>query len=274
MGKTIIMLVIFIWARISQLLGNIAKIIFIIHFKLFPDKRFRLPSESAPLLKSEHKGVIAPILWQTNYTSDVTLSLYVNYWWNRLMAPTYSYRFLDDSACLEYVRLNYPESVLNSYERLQVGAAKADFWRVLAVLKEGGVYMDLDAALCWPPGYFFRNGERELLLRMGDGRLTNYCFAAVGGHPLLQKISELIQHNIATNSHDCVFGMTGPWVFQQFDDNDSLNIISSRYVSRQGQFTNKSLQYPKRPDMYWVNQEKEISILKDAVHDQDSNSGK
>lgn len=264
MLNTIINFIIFIWARISQLLGNIVKLVFIIHFKLFPEKRYRLPRESAPLFKFKRKGAISSILWQTNYTSDVTLSLYVNYWWNRLMAPGYSYRFFDDAACHEYIRVNFSESVLQSYERLQVGAAKADFWRVLAVLKEGGVYMDLDAALCWPPGYFFRKGESELLLRMGDGRLTNYFFAAAAGHPLLQKISAQIQRNISANCLDNVFEMTGPGVFQQFDDKDTLNIVSSRLVCRQGQFTNKNLQYPKRLDMYWINQQREMKILHES----------
>ena len=264
MPDSISYMIIFIWARISQLIGNISKLIFIIHFKLFPDKRFKLPVDSEPLITSSHNRRIAPILWQTNYTAEVTLSLYVNYLWNRLMAPTYRYRFFDDAACHEYVRLNYPPTVLASYERLQVGAAKADFWRVLAVLKEGGLYMDLDAALCCSPDFFYRNGENELLLRMGDGRLTNYCFAASAGHPLMQKISDQIQHNISIDSSPCVFDMTGPGVFQQFDNDDTLNIVSSRYVSRQGQFTNKKLQYPKRPDMYWVNQEKEMKILREA----------
>jgi mannosyltransferase OCH1-like enzyme len=181
------------------------------------------------------------------------------------MAPGYSYRFLDDAACHEYIRVNFSESVLKSFERLQVGAAKADFWRVLAVLKEGGVYMDLDAALCWPPSYFFRKGETELLLRMGDGRLTNYCFAAAAGHPLLQKISAQIQCNISANSLDNVFEMTGPGVFQQFDGKEPLNVVSSRYVCRQGQFTNKYLQYPKRLDMYWVNQQREMKILNESA---------
>jgi len=266
MLNSIMNFIIFIWARISQMLGNFAKLFFIIHFKLFPEKRYRLPRESAPLLKVSCKEEISPILWQTNYTPDVTLSLYVNYLWNRLMAPGHMYRFLDDAACHEYVRVNFPESVLRSYERLQVGAAKADFWRVLAVLNEGGVYMDLDAALCWPPCYFFRNGQKELLLRMGDGRLTNYCFAATAGHPLLQNISEQIQRNITDNTTDNVFEMTGPGVFQQFDDPNSFNIVSSRLVCRQGQFTNKNLQYPKRLDMYWVNQQREMKILKETEY--------
>lgn len=254
--------IIFLWARLQQFLCNLVKAVFIIHFRLFPHKRFRLPSQAPPLWPRRRHGAVAGILWQTNYTPDVTLSLYVNYWWNRLMAPDYSYRFFDDNACADYVRTRFPGEEWEVYQRLQVGAAKADYWRVLALLAEGGVYLDLDASLCWYPGHFLRQGQREILLRMPDKRLTNYCFAAAAGHSLLEEINIRIKKNITENTLNNVFDMTGPTVFQQIGDREHYNIVSSRLVSRQGQLTNKSLQYPHRPDKFWINQQKEIAIVK------------
>lgn len=256
MTKTLI----FVCARIQQVVCNVVKGLLILHFRLFPRKRYRLPTHAPPLLKRRHESAVPPILWQTNYTAEVTLSLYLNYWWNRLMAPGYEYRFYDDEACDGYVRTHFPDA-WPFYQRLQIGAARADYWRVLAILREGGVYLDLDATLCWNLDHFLRKNEAELLLRMPDGRLTNYCFAAIPGHPLLASIDARIRENIAAGRHDTVFDLTGPMVFHELGDRDHYTIVSSRLVSRQGQLTNKSLQYPHDPERFWVIQQNNRKIL-------------
>ena len=261
MAIKLICALILILARVQQFVGNLTKIIFILHFKLFPNKRFVIPKEAPPLLFFKHKGAITPILWQTNYTNNVTLSVYVNYLWNRMMAAGHSYRFFDDTDCVEYISHHFPGAELQAYNKLNVGAAKADFWRVLALLKEGGVYLDLDAALCWPPSFFTRKSEREILLKMPDGRITNYCFASAAGNPLLKEISFQIQKNIKENIIDNVFDMTGPGVFHQIGDRKEYNIVSSRLVSRQGQFTNKTLQYPQNRERFWVIEQREKNIV-------------
>ncbi|GAB4299976.1 MAG: glycosyltransferase family 32 protein [Desulfuromonadia bacterium] len=254
--------VILLTARLQQLFCNILKGFLILHFRLSPSRRYRLPNHAPPLTHRRPGAVVPPILWQTNYSGDVTLSLYVNYWWNRLMVPGYEYRFFDDDACAIYVRTHFPEA-WEWYRRLQVGAARADYWRVLAILREGGLYLDLDATLCWNPDHFLRRGETELLLRMPDGSLTNYCFAAISSHPLLKEIDLRIRENIELARHHSVFDLTGPTVFQELGDREGYSIVSSRLVSRQGQLTNKSLQYPHSRGRFWVEEQKTKKILGD-----------
>ncbi|WP_354037796.1 glycosyltransferase [Bradyrhizobium sp. S3.2.6] len=36
-------------------------------------------------------------------------------------------------------------TIYQCYSRLQIGAARADLWRVLVLLHEGGIYVDIDA---------------------------------------------------------------------------------------------------------------------------------
>jgi len=82
---------------IIKVIANFSKVCcYLFHF-LFPTKRFSLPSRSSPLFgrgSSFVPRLIPQIMWQTNYTSRVTLPVYLNYLFNRLMAPTFAYRFM------------------------------------------------------------------------------------------------------------------------------------------------------------------------------------
>jgi hypothetical protein len=51
-------------------------------------------------------------------------------------------------------------------------------------------------------------------------------------------------------------------VLEHTADRPGVHIQASRYIARQGQFTTKKLQYPDKLKGYWVNEQKEKSILK------------
>lgn len=98
---------------------------------------YRIPALSLPFWSPRSSRRIPRIVWLTNYTRDVTLSIYVNYLFNRLVAPTHEVRLCDDAECEEFIRSHHPELV-ETYLSLQIGAARADLWRVLVLLTHGG----------------------------------------------------------------------------------------------------------------------------------------
>ena len=249
--------------RLMQFFGNLLKLLFYAHFRLMPHARLTLPAFSPPLWKTSKPQRVSRILWQTNYTDRVTLPVYVNYRWNRLMAPTHEHRFCNDDVCAEFISKHFPGAVHEAYSRLQIGAARADFWRVLVLLKEGGVYMDIDAALCWPPEALFAGGCSELLIQNTDGTLTNYFMASAAGNPLMQEIADRILLNIQENKLQSVYDMTGPTVVDAVANHrDGVTVESSKLICRQGQFTSKRFQYPDKLKGYWVKEQQEKSILK------------
>jgi len=235
-----------------QFVGNILKIIFYADFILRPKKRYRIPGTWRPLLATSRAKKIPRIVWQTNYTRRVTLSIYANYLFNRLIAPTYEFRFLDDAECEEFVTSRYPAEVAAAYNGLQIGAAKADLWRVLVLLTHGGVYLDADATFSWSPEYFLEVDQTELFVRESRGRLTNYFFASVAGHPLLAAIAGKIVENIQINKITSVYDLTGPTVVEELAGTALVKIEPSRSVCRQGQLTRKVFQYPDNLRGYWA----------------------
>ncbi|MHC2435331.1 glycosyltransferase family 32 protein [Bradyrhizobium sp. USDA 4451] len=243
-----------------QLIGNVLKLVFYLDIRLRPKKRYRLPALSRPLLTARAPRRIPRTVWLTNYTCDVTLSIYVNYLFNRIVAPTHELRFCDDAACVAFVRHRYPE-LLDTYLSLQIGAAKADFWRVLVLLAHGGIYLDVDAAFSWSPELLLSADQSELFVRAKDGRLTNYFLAAEPAHPALAAVAAKIKENIAEATITSVYDMTGPTVIDLVAGHSSVRIEPFRLVCRQGQFTKKSFQYPERLKGYWAHEEKNRPIV-------------
>jgi mannosyltransferase OCH1-like enzyme len=245
-----------------QMLGNVLKLVFLVDFKMRPRKRYRIPAISAPRRQSKTAKKIPRIFWQTNHSADVTLSVYVNYLFNRFLTPTFEHRFVSDDDCQKFIRENCSSDIYDCYSRLQIGAAKADLWRVLVLLHEGGIYLDIDAAFSWWPESFLAPDQSELFLRDGDGRLTNYFLAASPGSKVLASIRDQVALNIRSNSLKSVFDMTGPTVVDAIAGCASVEIEQSKLVCRQGQFTKKRFQYPDNLKGYWAREQEKKSILK------------
>jgi mannosyltransferase OCH1-like enzyme len=248
---------------VVQILGNALKIVFLVDFKLRPAKRYRIPAVSPPKRRPKTGKKIPRIFWQTNHSADVTLSVYVNYLFNRFLTPTFEHRLVSDGDCEKFIRENCSSDIYDCYSRLQIGAAKADLWRVLVLLDEGGIYLDIDAAFSWWPESFLAPNQSELFLRDRDGRLTNYFLAASPGNKVLASIRDRIADNIRSNSLGSVFDMTGPTVVDTVAGCASVEIEGAKLICRQGQFTKKSFQYPDNLRGYWAREQEQKSIVKD-----------
>jgi mannosyltransferase OCH1-like enzyme len=203
-------------------------------------------------------------VWLTNYSDQVTLSVYVNYLINRLIAPTHEFRFSGDTQCQEFIASQSAE-MNQAYGRLQIGAARADLWRIAILHRNGGIYLDVDAALSWPPELLIRDGQTEQFVREKDGRLTNYFIAAAPGHPVLAEIAAKIVANISANRIASIYDMTGPSVINEIASKANVRIEPSRLFCRQGQFTSKTLQYPDKLKGYWAREEEKRPIVAPAV---------
>ncbi len=252
----------FIVSRMIKLLGNISKVLcYLFHF-IAPHKRFLLPEYAPPLWNRTSKDTIPKKLWQTNYTNKVTLSVYLNYLFNRIFSPYHSYHFSSTEQRDQFIRNYYPESIYNSYSQLQIGAAQADLWRLLVLQKWGGVYMDIDAHLVWPLHWIIQPEYSELYLKIKDGRLTNYFIASKPNNPNLQEIIDKIIIHIEQNKLTNVYELTGPAVFDSILSHKNVLTAYYRYTCNQGNFTNEFFQYMDKPQGKWNREQEQRSIIR------------
>jgi len=255
--------IIYLTSRVIKIIANALKIAcYIFHF-FFPGKRLTIPSHSGPLYQAGSRKAIPKIIWQTNYTNRVTLAVYLNYLFNRLMTPDYEYRFMTTADREEFIKTNYPHNILENYSKLQIGAAQADFWRVLVLQKHGGIYLDIDAHFIWPPSSLIKPQYEDLYITIRRGDISNYFIASNNNNPLLDGIINLIMDNIDKNELKNVYDLTGPGVFNSVLDKNIVNTIQYRHICNQGNFTNEYFQYIDKAEGKWTKAQNHIDIIKD-----------
>ena len=227
-------------SRIIRIFGNVVKAISIPFHKIFPNKRFTLPYQSKPLINSKVNSTIPRIIWQTNFTNKVTLPLYVNYLFNRIIAPSYEYRFsVDIETCIAE---NYPHA-LNAFKKLTVGASKADLWRLLVIYEYGGIYIDMDGCMVARPAKITK-GKDEIFIKAKQMYITNYYFATAPNNPKIKECIDNIIENIESGDTTLgVWNMTGPGVMENIMTDDKTFWRHSRETCIQGGFTNEYFQY-------------------------------
>ncbi|WP_394425038.1 glycosyltransferase family 32 protein [Vreelandella stevensii] len=248
-------------SRVIKLLANITKLLSYGFHALFPNKRFTLPERAAPWLPPKGKSTIPRIIWQTNFTNRVTLPVYLNYLFNRLMAPRFEYRFVITEARKAFIAQHYNTHINQQYDRLQIGAAQADFWRLLVLQKEGGVYLDIDAHAIWPLARIVTDDLNELYITTRRGELSNYFIASQPNNPNLASLIKQVCVNIQQNQLTNVFDITGPGVFMLQLSQDKVPTISYRHACNQGSFTNEHFQYIDKKAGKWTREQTTVSVI-------------
>ncbi|MGO3207166.1 MAG: glycosyltransferase family 32 protein [Halomonas sp.] len=248
-------------SRLIKLFANTLKMLNYPFYWLFPKTRFTLPEHANPLFKNNKKKSISRIIWQTNFTNKVTLPIYLNYLFNRMMAPHFEYRFMSTEARREFINKYYPD-VLPHYNRLQIGAAQADLWRLLVLHKFGGVYLDIDAHQIWPLSQVIGSENKELYVSTRQGEFSNYFIASAPNNPNIANLVEQIVKNIKENTLTNVFHITGPGVFNMLLDSEQVPTVSYRYAVNQGNFTNEHFQYIDKPQGKWNKEQRNIRVIR------------
>ena len=131
--------------------------------------------------------------------------------------PQYRYEFYDDNRIDTFFKEEYGESVYQAYKRIDIGAAKADFFRYAVLYKFGGVYLDID-------GYTTRNLDDMIkpddaaiiTEERNPGILAQYALVFEAGHPMLKRCVDKILDNIEHDRFaDNIHKLTGPTVFTE-----------------------------------------------------------
>lgn len=255
-------IIIYLTSRFIKIIANVLKAgCYVFHF-FFPRKRFAIPFRSSPLVKTNSSQVIPKIIWQTNYTDRVTLAVYINYLFNRLMTADHEYRFMTTADREAFIRAQYPQEIFENYSKLQIGAAQADFWRILVLREYGGIYLDIDAHLVWPLSFITKADYDELYITSKRGNINNYFIASKPNNIHLDKIINAIMRNINENKLKNVYDLTGPGVFNIVLDKEEVKTKPYRYVCNQGNFTNEYFQYIDKKEGKWTKVQNKIDIIR------------
>jgi len=150
-----------------------------------------------------------------------------------------------------------------AYSKLQIGAARADFWRVLVLQKFGGVYLDIDSHVVWPLEFIIDREAQELYLEHKNGAFSNYFLASKSDNPNLARLIEAIVHNVQTmTTCNNVYALTGPAVFNVCFRKGNVPTSHYTLTCYQGTFTNEFFQYIDSPQSKWHKAQRAVPIVK------------
>jgi inositol phosphorylceramide mannosyltransferase catalytic subunit len=129
--------------------------------------------------------------------------------------PQYVYEFYDDERINDFILSAYGERILNLYQRIDIGAAKADFFRYAILYKKGGVYLDIDSLVASRLDDFILPGDEAVIsMEAHPGIYVQWALVYSAGHPFLKKTMEIIIDNLENNRFpNDVHKMTGPTAY-------------------------------------------------------------
>ncbi|MGY3054247.1 mannosyltransferase OCH1-like enzyme [Pedobacter sp. UYEF25] len=131
--------------------------------------------------------------------------------------PEYKYEFYDDERIIKFLTEEYNEDTLSLYKQINIGAAKADFFRYALLLKKGGVYLDVDSGLNVAlDSFILPTDEAIISAERNPGLFVQWALIFNKDHPFLKKTFDLVCDNIRTNKYpNDVHQMTGPTVYTE-----------------------------------------------------------
>jgi mannosyltransferase OCH1-like enzyme len=130
----------------------------------------------------------------------------------KCLNPEYDYHFYDDTMILEFLKKEFPPEYLQAYNRLTIGASKADFFRYAILYKKGGIYLDLDVKVLRPFRAFVLDNDAAIISNEIDRNLfVQWALFFEPGHPFLEKTLKNVLLNIQERRYpDNCHATTGP----------------------------------------------------------------
>lgn len=149
--------------------------------------------------------------------------------------PEWKHILYDDNDILIYIKNNYPQYILDTYNRINInyGAARADFFRYLLLYKEGGVYLDIKSSMSYPLNHVIKENDEFILahwpcvchknlLSNKFGEFQQWHIICKPHHPYLKAVIDNVVKNI--NNYDldtygtgklAVLKITGPIAYTE-----------------------------------------------------------
>ena len=126
--------------------------------------------------------------------------------------PEYEYKFYDDDDCIDFIKINFNNNVLDAYNKIIPTAYKADLFRYCVLYIYGGCYFDIKQILRVPLREIINPNEDIILTQ--DTYKTGYYNAIMLSkpkHPLMLKLINQVVQNTNNNYYgDCPLCPTGP----------------------------------------------------------------
>lgn len=175
---------------------------------------------------------IPKVIYQTYYSkNDIPRLARFHIWNMQRMNPEYEYQFFNDDDIDIFIKDEFEYDIYKQYRKLNIGAAKADFFRYAILFKRGGIYLDIDSRASSKFRSWIKNDDSAIITKeRNPGLYVQWALIYEKGHSFLKKVLEAVVDNIKNDRypHD-VIKMTGPYVYSKVLDECIQSHDSNRY---------------------------------------------
>jgi mannosyltransferase OCH1-like enzyme len=175
-------------------------------------KYSEIPKKIAASDPQPYKQKIPRTIRQTFETSAVPAGMHAAAmsWINN--NPDYAYSFSDNEERRLLIEQHFGNDVLNAYNRLKIGAFRADLWRYCALYINGGIYADLDTVSKCPLRDILSRDDEFITVFAGSvpAGIFNAFVCSIPKHPFLARSIELAVNNILNGGEFHPLAITGP----------------------------------------------------------------
>ena len=154
---------------------------------------------------------IPKIIHQTWYKKDLPSNIKNNIEKIKKINPDYEYKFYDDNDILTFIKNNCDSRTLKAYNKLTIGASKADLFRYLILYKEGGIYLDIDSMINKNLDSLIEGKSAVISREENKGYFLQWMMIFCKEHPVLKKVIEKTINNILEDKEKDIVFLTGPW---------------------------------------------------------------
>ncbi len=181
------------------------------------DKPYNQPSKSS---SSKIYSIVPLNIFQTWHTVNLPVNMKKNVALLKEQNPEFNYYLYDDDMCREFIKNNFDEEVVYTFDKLMPGAYKSDLWRCCVLYIYGGIYLDIK--------YKCVNGFKLINLtkqehfardRLHDGLVGIYqaMLVCMPNNYILYKSIKLIIENVKNNVYGhCALSPCGPHMMTTF----------------------------------------------------------
>jgi mannosyltransferase OCH1-like enzyme len=143
----------------------------------------------------------------------------------------FNYYLITDDIGVELINEHFDKYTLDAYNRLNIGAAKGDFLRYIAMYVYGGVYLDLDSSIKLSLSSFIKPEAEFIFFVDGDCNVQQWCFMVAPKNPIMLNLIKEMVTRIYDEERN-IFLATGPTLFTDvvYNSMNNTNIYNSKLI--------------------------------------------
>lgn len=155
---------------------------------------------------------IPKVIYQTYKTDELPFLTKWHIYNLKKRNPEFEYQFYDDQRVSDFIQSEFGSEIFDLYSKINIGAAKADFFRYAILYKKGGIYLDIDSLSLAKFNTFIQPSDSAIIsLESNLEYYVQWALVYEPGHPFLAKTLEIVIDNLKHNRYpNDVHAMTGP----------------------------------------------------------------